>query len=260
MLRALAFGDLAAESWGAVFSPGGGLPSFAVLGAQGRRVVPVTIEGDSTHAAEWWVTGDGLDIAVAPQTNGTGTSEDVGEPGSAGDQAGFDQLVTVRGEFAANGAREVELMGCRSERTEDLAAGSFQLIRDIRAWFSSGDGLAVLACRPRRASAHGDERLSATLFEGGQSLDVAEPRLSTTYADDGLPVRATLELWLPESEADETDEEAEHVASYPRRAAGQAAGPASDHDLGELTVQATPFRWRAAGRDGAGVYLLARPH
>jgi hypothetical protein len=255
MLRALAFGDLGGEHWGAVLSPGGGLDAFAVLGA-GRSIVPAKVEGDSSPASEWWVTGEGLDLAVAPGANGAAE----GGAGVSGStmEGGFDQLVTVRGELSANGAREVELLGCRGERDQALAPGDFGLLRDIRAWFSPREGLALLAVRPRRGSTHADERLSATLFEGGQSVAVEEPRLSTTYGDDGLPIRATLELWLPESESEEPDEDAEPVVNYPRRAAGEAAGPASAHEIGSLSVQVRPFKWRAAGREGAGVYLMAR--
>src|SRR5205085_3701284 len=184
--------------------------------------------------------------AIAPEDDHAGTADD-----------GFDQLVTVRGEVPSDGPREVELLGCRGERAEELEAGSFELIRDIRAWFSLGEGLAFGAVRPRRASGQADEQVAATIFEAGHPLAVAEPRLSTTYTDEGLPIRATLELWLPQNEEEQEEQEAETTVSYPRRAAGRAAGPGITHDLGSLRVHARPFRWRAAGRDGAGVYLLA---
>jgi hypothetical protein len=241
-LRAVAFGDVSLGRWGAVVSPGHDLPSFAVLGTN-AVVLPAVIEGDSSSGAEWWVTGDGLELAIAPEA---------GEAPAWSD--GVDQLVTVRGELPSDGAREVDLLGCRGERADELNPGSLQLLRDVRAWFSLSEGLACVALRPRRASGHGDERVSATLFEAGHPLSVAEPRLSTTYAEDGLPTRATLELWLPESEEEQDDQEA---VSYPRRAAGVAAGPGVTHDFGPLNVHARPFQWRAAGRDGTGVYLLA---
>jgi hypothetical protein len=240
-LRAVAFGDVGLGRWGAVVSPGRDLPSFAVLGTD-TVALPAVVEGDSSSGAEWWVTGEGLDLAIAPETD---------EALTAGD--GFDQLVTVRGELPSSGVGEVDLLGCRGERPEELDPGNLQLLRDVRAWFSPGEGLACVALRPRRASGHGDERVSATLFEAGQPVSVAEPRLSTTYAEDGLPIRATLELWLPESE----EEEGQEAVSYPRRAAGQAAGPGATQDFGPLKVHARPFQWRAAGREGTGVYLLA---
>ena len=242
MLRALAFGDLALESWGVILSPGEGLPSLAVLGGKRGVVTPVTVEGDPSPTAEWWVSGEGLKLTVAPGSNGYTL---------AAVDAGFDQLVAVRGELAGDGVRDANLLGCRSARSEELEG--FQLFRDIRAWFSPDDGLAVLAVRPRRASSHADELLSATLIEGGQPESVEEPRLSTTYGDDGLPVRASLELWLPD-----TNEPDEQAVTYPRRAAGEAAAAATRHELDGLALQVRPFRWRAGGRDGAGVYLIAR--
>jgi hypothetical protein len=244
-LRAVAFGDVGLGRWGAVVSPGRDLPSFAVLGTNPNVVLPVVVEGESASGAEWWVTGEGLDLAIASEADVAPAAED-----------GFDQLVTVRGELPSNGAREVDLLGCRGERTEELVPGNLQLLRDVRAWFSLGEGLACVALRPRRASGHADERVSATIFEAGQPLSVAEPRLSTTYSEDGLPIRATLELWLPESEEEQEDLEADAV-SYPRRAAGAAVGPGVTHDFGPLKVHARAFQWRAAGRDGTGVYLLA---
>jgi hypothetical protein len=242
MLRALAFGDLALTSWGAILSPGAGLPSFAVLGGERGVAIPVTLDGDPSPTAEWWVSGEGLELTVAPGSNWDAP---------AAVHIGFDQLVAVRGELTGDGVRDAELLGCRSARSEELK--DFRLFRDIRAWFSPSDGLAVLAVRPRRASSHADERLSATLIEGGEPQSVEEPRLSTTYSDDGLPVRASLELWLPESDGQD-----EQAISYPRRAAGEAAAPATLHELDGLALQVRPFRWRAGGREGAGVYLIAR--
>jgi hypothetical protein len=242
MLRALAFGDLALESWGTILSPGAGLPSFAVLGGERGVVTPVTVRGDPSPAADWWVTGEGLALTVAPGSNGETASTE---------HAGFDQLVAVRGELASNGVREADLLGCRSARGEELK--DFRLLRDICAWFSPSDGLAVLAMRPRRAASHGDEWLSATLIEGGEPRPIEEARLSTTYSEDGLPIRASLELWLPE-----TDEQDEQAVAYARRAAGEAAAPATRHELDGLELQVRPFRWRAGGREGAGIYLIAR--
>ncbi len=248
-LRAVAFGEVGLGSWGAVFSPGPELPSFAVFGGERARTLPVSIEGETSPGSEWLVSGEGLELAVGP---------DVGAQGAAAvSEDGFDQLVSVRGALPGDGAREVELIGSRGLRTTQLEPGGFELVRDVRAWFSPGDGLALLAVRPRRAKAHGDERLSATVFEEGEPLAVAEPRLSTTYSEDSLPVRAAVELWLPDAEEESRDEEAEQAAQYPRRAAGEAAGAGITQDLGPLRVHARPFRWRTARRDGSGVYLLA---
>ncbi len=74
----------------------------------------------------------------------------------------------------------------------------------------SGDGIAVAAVRPRKASGHANDAVHAALLDPCAGVTaVAEPRLSTTYGGDGTPTRAGLELWL--------EDENEH---YPRRAAG----------------------------------------
>jgi hypothetical protein len=70
-------------------------------------------------------------------------------------------------------------------------------------------------------------------------------------------VRATLELWLGDDD-EPAEPGQEKAAQYPRRAAGEASGRAATHEFGNLALGVQPFRWRAEGRDGAGMYLLAR--
>jgi hypothetical protein len=84
---------------------------------------------------------------------------------------------------------------------------------------------------------------------------VAEPRLSTAYTEEGQPLRATLELWLGDDDSAEPGQEA---VQYPRRAAGVASGPPATGEFADLALGVQPFRWRAEGREGAGIYLLAR--
>ena len=81
------------------------------------------------------------------------------------------------------------------------------------------------------------------------SPPVEDPRLSTTYGDDGWPARAGLELWLAGSDSDER---------YPHRASGEATGARAQALAGDLEVRAEPFRWHSRGREGAGMYFLAR--
>jgi hypothetical protein len=245
-LRAVAFGDQAAAVWGAAFSSHPDLPSFAMLATEPTAVVPIEVVADSSPGGEWRISGDGLELSVAAE----GVQRD--NPGSD-----FDQLVTVRGRLQGDQAREVDCRGCRSERADGVEPGRFRLVRDTCAWFGPGDGFALLAVRPRRASGHGDERVSATVFSAGHALPVAEPRLSTAYTEEGQPTRATLELWLDDDDKPEEAGQGEPV-HYPRRAAGVAVGPAAGHEFDNLSLVVQRFRWRAEGRDGAGIYLLAR--
>ena len=77
-------------------------------------------------------------------------------------------------------------------------------------------------------------------------VPVADPRLSTTYTDTGDPLRTSLELWISDGE----DE-------FPRRAAGEAAGPGAELATDELQMRVAPLRCHSRGQDGAGVYVLA---
>jgi hypothetical protein len=216
-----------------------------MLATKPAVVVPVEVVADSSRKGEWRIAGEGVTLTVA--------AEDAPSDDSHPD---FDQLVTVRGRLQGDQVREVDCRGCRSERADAVEPGRFALVRDACAWFGPGDGFALVAVRPRRASGHGDERVSATVFSAGHALPVAEPRLSTAYTEEGQPLRATLELWLHDD--DDPAEPGQEAVQYPRRAAGMAAGPAATHEFANLALGVQPFRWRAEGRDGAGIYLLAR--
>jgi hypothetical protein len=232
--------------WGTALSAHPDLPSFVIVAGDSAAVVSAEIAGESSGEGDWRIAGEGLELTVAAE----GARPD--HP-----SADFDQLVTVRGRLWGDQSREFDCRGCRSERADAVEPGRFALIRDACAWFAPGDGFAIVAVRPRRASGHGDEYVSATVFSAGHALSVAEPRLSTAYTEEGQPTRATLELWL-EANDEPAETGQEEAVQYPRRAAGEAAGPAATHDFDNLAVGVQPFRWRAEGREGAGVYLLAR--
>jgi len=79
----------------------------------------------------------------------------------------------------------------------------------------------------------------------GRGPLVDEPRLSTTYDEDGRQLRASLELWVGEED------------DYPRRAAGEVLC-GSTLDLGALRLDCAFLRWRMGGRSGVGRYDLLR--
>lgn len=245
-MRAVAFGDLRGDTWGAAWSPHPDLPSFAVLGPEPGALLPAEISSGPSKEDEWRIAGEGLELIVVPESP------------PADDATAIDQLATVRGRLRGQHAREVESPGCRSERADALERGRFQLFRDVCAWLGPGEGFALVAIRPRRGSGHGDERVSATVFSAGHAVAVADPRLSTTYGEEGDPIRATLEMWLAGDDDEPDDSEQEEAVHYPRRASGEALNPGVAHDVGQLAVRVQPFRWRAQGRNGAGIYLLAR--
>jgi hypothetical protein len=238
-LRSCAFGDPSARVWGAAWALAGGLPAFAVLGTPSdARAVSAQLEGEDP-AGEWLLRTEDLDLVL------TGASEPA--PAAAeSDVGGFDQLARVTGRSGVR--RELACLGLRRAHGVAPSLERFDSLRDVAAWFEPGEGLAVLALRPRRAKGHGADVVSATLLEDGSATSVEDPRLSTTYSGDGRPRKAGLELWTHDEKGEERL----------RRAAGEALGPHAEGALGDLRAAAELFTWRVRGREGIGVYLLAR--
>jgi hypothetical protein len=240
-MRTLAFGDLGAGLWGAAWVAGDGARPFACLGApQAATVSSARIEGDGPDA-EWHLTGDGTSLTISP------LGEAVAVLSGDGERAGFEQLCRVEGRFALDGAEHAaSCLARRGERSEPV--DGLDSIRDLSALFEPADGLALVSLRPRKGRGHDRDAVTAAVLDADGSAPVADPRFSTTYGADGRPVRSSFELWVGEAE----DE-------YPRRAAGEAVGPYASGVEGGLEVQASLFRWGSRGREGAGVYILARP-
>lgn len=118
--------------------------------------------------------------------------------------------------------------------------------RSIGVVFSDGGLLALSAERPPGSSGHGDERISAVLREpDGELTEISEALLSTEYGPDGVPRRATLELW--------TDGE----DGQPLRGAGRLIGAAKTQ-RGDAGADVAFFRWALEGREGLGHYELVR--
>ncbi len=249
-LRALAFGEVEIGIWGSAWDLGGGGPAFTALGARGAATVldaPHRIELSDDEAGTWWLASDEVELESLPE----------GEAARLPD--GFDQLVRVRGRLRAGGADyEVDCLGTRAAR-DSIEPSRLESIRGVSAWFGPDLGLTVLAGRPRGAAGHDHDVITASMFEEGRSLTIKDPRLSTTYTADGIPARASVELWPEPDEADPADAEQEPPEPRPRRAAGESIGSIASRSEEQLDVQAALFRWHAQGREGPGVYVLARP-
>ncbi|MGI8429782.1 MAG: hypothetical protein ACR2OB_10860 [Solirubrobacteraceae bacterium] len=240
-LRTLAFGELDCASWGAVWNPGGGGEVMISLGA-GTEVATarVTIAG-SSEREQWRLAGKGVDLVVSGE-------REAAQARSDGACVGFDQLCRVSGRFAVGGEeRVVDCPGRRGLRTA-VDLDRCDSARDVSAWFGPDEGLALVSIRPRGSTGHERDLVTAAAFDALRSVPVADPRLSTTYAAAGRPVRASLELWLE-------DEQSE---LYPQRTAGDSIGPGVDRLEGGFELHTTPIRWRGAGREGTGIYMLAR--
>jgi hypothetical protein len=170
----------------------------------------------------------------------------------AGGMQGFDQAVRVTGSATLRGRRvDVDARGQRGHSWGAPDWGKIALARTVGAWLGDDLSVSLTAIRPAGAKHHEDERVAATILErdpesgAPRATAVVEPRLSTTYDEDGRQVAAGLELFVDED-------------GLPRRAAGEVAC-GTTLDLGRLTLHCAFFRWRMEGRTGVGRYdVLAR--
>ena len=121
-----------------------------------------------------------------------------------------------------------------------------ELRRSIGIAFTDGGMLALTSMRPQGAAGHGEETIATILCDpDGAPVEVSETLLSTEYGSDGVPRRATLELWTDGGEG------------QPLRGAGTliSAGAVSRPGL-ESTIAF--FRWSLEGREGLGHYEIIR--
>jgi hypothetical protein len=240
-LRTLTFG--ADSVWGAGWVASAGDGPAAIVGAGERATVvsgpELTFEEDH---GEWRLDGAGAALTAAPlgEVVAVHAEQDLVE--------GWDQLVRVSGRFEQDGhEHKVDCLGLRSSLA-DVDLTRFESIRAVSVWFDPDDGMALTALRPRKAKAHDADVLAAAVIAADASGPVEDPRLSTTYAADGWPSRAGLELWLAAADGEQ---------QYPRRAAGEAIGARAQALAGGFQLRAEPFRWHSRAREGIGMYLLA---
>jgi hypothetical protein len=239
-LRTVTFAALEGGPWGAVWCFA---EAVAVLGAAPPRaasqIAAASLEGLDDQE-DWRLQADGVELAIAAQA----------EPiRGSGNGDGFDQLCRVRGRAVIDGAEvAVDCLGRRGSRAS-LEPSRYDSVRDVSAWFEPDEGFALTAVRPRKARGQSKDVISAAVLDATAGKAVADPRLSTTYNGDGAPSRAGLELWLGDDESEQ----------FPRRAAGESVGVGTTATDERLELRAELMRWHSRGRDGAGVYLLARP-
>ena len=246
--RTLSFGEVGLGLWGAAWDLGDGEPKFTALGGHGTTVLTnpaARIELGDEELGSWWLSGDDVELESVPEGPAATVSD------------GFDQLTRVRGRLRAAGTdHEVDFLGSRAFRG-GLDLIEFESIREVSAWFGPDLGMTALSARPRGAAGHGDDLITASLFEQGQALTIEDPRLSTTYTAHGVPARASVELWLEPDESSHPNGGEEPPEPRPRRAAGEAVGPIAGRSDQELDVHAALFRWHSQGREGDGVYVVA---
>jgi hypothetical protein len=261
-LRTLAFGELDLSVWGAAWIRGSatfstptsstptsaasvaptGQERFVALGAGDRTIVAAALLHDGGESEDWRLEGDGVELTISA------TGAAVAGSGADG-PSGFHQLCRVHGRVRLDGTgREIDCIGRRGGYPDGVVAERLDSVRDVSAWFEAADGLAVVALRPGKSRGQETDLVTAVVFGSDVPHTITDPRLSTTYTASGQPLRAGVELWLGDDEEQQ----------YPRRALGEAVGAGATGRVGRFEVLAQPFRWQSRGREGAGVYLLAR--
>lgn len=245
-LRTLAFGDLAGTAWGAGwFSDPTGVALTALGAGKQDAVAPSLRLSAEADGDAWRLDGDHAELAVSPAGEAVTVSSADGQIG------GRDQLCRVTGRFELGGTeRPVDCLGLRTSWSAEIDLARFESIRTVATWFEPDEALTLTAFRARKAKAHDGDAVAGAVLGPEGAPPVEDPRLSTTYGAEGWPIRAGLELWLAAAEDSEQQ--------FPRRASGEATGPRASAAGDGLELRAEPFRWHSRGRDGAGIYLLAR--
>jgi len=166
--------------------------------------------------------------------------------GTAGGLQGYEQLCHVTGSVTHGGrTHQVRCLGQRGQGWGTRDWRRVELARTVSAWLGDDRALTLAAVRSAKSKSHLDEALSAFVFVGGEPMEVADPRLSTTYDGELRPRRAGVELWM-----DDEDE-------YGHRVAGEVLCGTS-LDLGEQRLDSAFFQWRMEGRSGVGRYDVLR--
>jgi len=162
-----------------------------------------------------------------------------------GGMEGYEQLCRFTGDATVAGRRVT--IDCLGQRGHSWGAPDWEqmaLARTLGAWIGDDLGVSLLAIRPAGSDRHDQESIAAYVYDGGEPIQVQEPRLSTGYDAAQRQRRAGLELWI--------DEE-----SPARRAAGEVVCGTS-LDLGRLRLDCAFLRWHMEGREGVGRYDILR--
>lgn len=224
------FGDRDADVWGVLV--GGDTPMLAVaeLTAADVGLQPASVDLEDGEIWTLSAPGCALRVERADPVAMTASGDHGLEPCRVSGAA------TVEGaerEFDVGGIR---ITGFGLDRSESL--------RLFASWFPAGHEVALLAARPKGAKGH-DHDSVAVVARGEEHPLVVDPRLSTTYDQDGRPRRVGVELWLGEDEDGDL---------WPRRVAGMATGSR----VGHAGLSAHAFECASRGETGAGIYVLAQ--
>ncbi|MGB0872306.1 MAG: hypothetical protein ACPGWS_00400 [Solirubrobacterales bacterium] len=165
---------------------------------------------------------------------------------SRGDVAHLDSnemiLCDVTGRVTENGKRERRFQSLGVATLPSRRPGP-PVLRSITAIFENGDAFFLNAYKPAVYHGHGDERNDSVIVEGGNTIAVADARLSTVFSKDDLHTQASLELWL-------------HEDDFPRRITGEAI-PGTHVELTDRDVALAFYNWTMGPHNGIGIYEIA---
>lgn len=276
----VAFGDVAHDVFGiarvglSVGEDGGAVASGLGLLFSGGEPVSVRADGGVAVGSAGWggaaaagVTtevveplrswrvafddGDGSGFSLSLEARSEPAALDRGDDAAKlGGMEGYEQLVSVSGAATVRGtAVPVSCLGQRGHSWGAPDWDKLSLARTVGVWLDGGVGLTLTALRPSKTRDHEREVLAGYLFASADGLAapvrISEPRLSTTYDEEGCQRRAGLELFVGAED------------DYPHRAAGEVLY-GTTLDLGRLRLDTAFFEWRMEGRSGVGRYDLLR--
>jgi hypothetical protein len=271
----VAFGDPAAELYGVarLGLAEGGASGLALLFWRGEPIAVSAEGGVELDAPSSWdeVSAAGLDTSVVEplrawrlqfagddasfdlelEATGPLAELDPSHPVSrVGGMVGYEQPVRVTGSAVVRDTRlAVDGLGQRGHSWGSPDWDRIELARTVSAWLGDDLAVSLTAVRPAGEHDHASEAVAASILDRDEdgvsrATEVADPRLSTTYDDEGRQRRAGLELWIDDN-------------GYARRAAGEITCGTS-LDLGRLRLDCAFFRWRMEGREGFGRYDVLR--
>jgi hypothetical protein len=240
-LRTFAFGELDQGPWGAGWFLGGAGRGLVLVAAPSQPAQALEAELEDTADGAWRINTPVGSLVV------TATEAGAELPTPEAGPEGFVEQCTITGELAleTGATTSIESTGCRARHHTSL--DKVDSVREFSAWFGPREAMALVSVRPRKHTGNEQDAVAAAVIDPEGWPAITDPRLSTTYTSAGDPARVGLELW-----SDEPD-------SFPRRLAGESMARRGEGATQGWTVGAHLMVCHSRGKDGPGVYLLARP-
>jgi hypothetical protein len=208
----------------------------------------LSIEIDPTWVVEMRADGAELTVEFLPPSDPF-IFDAASAPAAISGLERSERVCHVAGTVTVGGReRSIDGRGQRSHQWGPSPWPRLGSWRALAAWLDDDRALALWGAQPAGAGERDREALAARVVEADppRALDVAEPRISTTYGADGRPLRAGLELWRG---ADD---------DFAQRAAGELICAGSLR-LGSSEQLWSFLDWRMDGHAGAGALAVVTP-